>query len=86
MEKLRYLFLSLANVQTLRMRELESDCYSSDKKIEYISLNKPIDGIKVLATRTNESQPTKKSFKEPVKQILHQRIEKEKEYAAFKNI
>ena len=70
----------------MRIGELEPDPYSSDEEIEYISVDAPIDRIEVLATCTNQSQPTKESSKEPVKRILHRRIEKEKEYAAPKNI
>ena len=84
-KKLQYPSLPPANVQTLRIGELEPDPYFSNKKIEYVFLDKPIDGIKVLAAYTNESQLAKTYSKEPVKQILHQRIEKEKEYAALKN-
>ena len=85
-EKLRYPSLPPANVQTLRIGELEPDPYSSDEEIEYVSLDEPIDGIEVLAACTNKSQSAKKSSKEPVKQILRRRIEKEKEYAAPKNV
>ena len=85
-EKLRYPSLPLANIQTLRIGELEPDPYSSDEEIEYISLDEPIDGIEVLPASINESQSAKKSSKEPVKQILHRCIEKEKEYAASKNV
>lgn len=70
----------------LKIGELEPNFYFSYEEIEYISLDKSIDRIEVLATYTNESQPAKKSFKKPVKQILRQRIEKEKKYTAFKNI
>ncbi len=85
-EKLRYPSLPPANVQTLRIGELESDPYSSDKEVEYVSLDAPIDEIGVLAARTNQSQPAKEPSKKPVKRILRQRIEKEKEYAAPKNV
>ncbi len=54
--------------------------------MEYVSLDAPINGIRVLAARTNQSQPAKKPAKEPVKRILRRRIEKEKEYAAPKNV
>ena len=70
----------------LKIGELEPNFYFSYKEMKYISFDKSIDGIRVLATYTNESQPAKKSFKKPVKQILHQCIEKEKEYIAFKNV
>lgn len=46
--KLHHLSLPLTNVQTLRIRELDTNPYLSDDKIEYISLNKPIK-IGVLA-------------------------------------
>ena len=63
-------------MQTLIIRELESNLYFSNKKLEYIFFNKTNDKIRVLAAYTNVFQSAKKSFKEPVKQILHQRIEK----------
>lgn len=70
-KKLQYPSLPFANIQTLRIREKELDLYFSDKKIEYVFLEEPIDRIKVLATYTNESQLAKKSSKEPIKQILY---------------
>ena len=69
-EKLQYPSLPPANVQTLRIGELEPDPYSSDKEVEFVSLDAPIDGIGVLATHTNQSQPAKEPAKEHVKQIL----------------
>ncbi len=85
-EKLRYPSLPPANVQTLRIGKLEPDPYSFNEEIEYISFDAPIDGIEVLAACTNQSQPTKEPSKEPVKQILRRRIERDKEYAAPKNV
>ena len=69
-EKLRYLSLPPDNVQTFRIRELEPDSSSSDEEVEYVFLDAPIDGIGVLAARTNQSQPAKEPAKEPVKWIL----------------
>lgn len=74
-EKSWYPSLPPAHVQTLRIRELEPDPYSSDEEAEYVSLDTPIDRIGVLAARTNQSQPAKKPAKEPVKRILRRRIE-----------
>ena len=85
-EKLWYPSLPLANIQKLKIGELEPDSYSSDEELEYVSLDKLIDEIRVLAARINESQPAKKSSKEPVKQRLRRRIKKKKEYAAPKNV
>ena len=76
--------MSPANIQTLKIGELEPDLYSFDE--EYISLNIPIDGIEVLATCTNQLSSTKKPSKEPIKRILRRCIEKEKEYTAPKNV
>ena len=84
-EKLRYPSLPPANVQTLRIGEVDLDPYSSDEKTEYISLDEPIK-TGVLAARTNQSKANQRRSKEPVKQILHQQIEKENNYAAPKNI
>ena len=57
-------------MQTLRIEELELDLYFSNKKMEYVFVDKPIDKIEVLVACTNETQPAKKSCKEPVKQTL----------------
>ncbi len=53
--------------------------------MKYVSLDALIDGIGVLATCTNQSQPAKEPAKESVKQIFRRRIQKEKEYASPKN-
>lgn len=74
-EKLRYPFLPPANVQTLRIGELDPDPYSSDEEVEYVSLDTPIDGIGVLTARTNQSQLAKELAKEPVKRIIRRRVE-----------
>lgn len=65
---------------------MKPDSYFSDKELEYVSLDISIDEIEVLATCTNQPQPAKKLSKVTVQQILHQCIEKEKKYAATKNI
>ena len=52
-KKLQYPSLSLANIQTLKIRELDPDPYSSDEEVKYVSLETPIDGIGVLATCIN---------------------------------
>ena len=85
-KKLRYPSLSPANIQMLKIGKLKPNSYFSDKEIKYISLDIPIDGIEVLTACTNQSQPTKELSKEFVKRILHQCIEKKKEYATPKNI
>ncbi len=83
-EKLRYPSLPPANVQTLRIGELEPDPCSSDEEVEYVSLDAPIDVIGVLAACTNQSQPAKEPAKEPVKRILRRRIEKKKNMPLLK--
>ncbi len=85
-EKLRYPSLPPASVPTLRIGKLEPDPCSSNEEVEYVSLDALIDGIGVLAARTNQSQPAKEPAKELVKRILRRRIEKEKKYAAYKNV
>lgn len=70
----------------MRIKELEPNSCSFDEKVEYISLSKPIDRIGILAARINKSQLAKKSSKEPVKQIFHRHIKKEKKYATLKNV
>lgn len=65
-EKQCYPFLSLANVQTLKIGEMESDLYSIDEKNEYISLNELIK-IGVRATHCDKLKLTAKPLKEPVK-------------------
>ena len=82
-EKLRYPSLSLTNIQTLKIGESDPDSYSSDDKVEYISLDKPIE-TRVLATRNNQPKPPQGLFKEPVKRILRRYIEKENDYAMSK--
>ena len=84
-EKLRYPPLPPANVQTLRIGEADPDPYSSDEETEYISLDEPIE-TGVLAARANQSKSNQGPSKEPVKQILRRRIEKENNYAAPKNV
>ena len=51
-EKLRYPSLSPANVQTLRIRDVDLDPYSSDNEVEYVSLDEPIE-TGALAARSN---------------------------------
>ncbi len=70
----------------MQIGELEPDFCSSYKEVEYVFLDAPIDGIGVLAACTNQSQPAKEPAKESVKRIFRRRIEKEKEYAASKNV
>ncbi len=60
-EKLRYSSLPPANVQTLRIGEVDPDLYSSDEKIQYISLDKPIK-TGVLAARSNQLKTPQRSF------------------------
>ena len=84
-EKLRYPTLPPANIQTLRIGEMDPDPYSSDEEAEYISLDEPIE-TGVLTARANQSKPTAGPSKEPVKRILRRRIEKEKDYAVPKNV
>lgn len=84
-KKLWYLSLPLANVQLLRIRELESDPYFSNKEIKYVFLNAFMDKIRVLTTQTNQSS-AKQLAKIFVKRIWHQHIEKKKDYAAPTNI
>ena len=69
-KKLRYQSLLPTNIQTLRIKELKSNLYSSNKKIEYVFLNILINRIKILVVCTNKSL-AKKLVIEPVKQILH---------------
>lgn len=84
-KKLRYFFLLLVNMQTLKIGELEPNPYSTDEKIEYISLDKLIR-IGVLIACSNKLKPTIEPSKGPIKQILRQHIQKEKEYATPKNV
>lgn len=68
-EKLRYPTLSPANIQTLRIGEIDLDPYFSDEEAEYIFLDEVIK-TKVLTACANQSKPTTGPSKEPVKQIL----------------
>lgn len=82
-KKLRYPFLPPTYIYILRIRELEPDPYFFNE--EYVSLNVCIDNIEIFATCINQFQSAKKPFKELIKQILCQHIEKKKEYSAIKN-
>ncbi len=42
-EKLCYPTLPPANVQTLRIGDVDPDRYSSDEEVQYISLDEPIE-------------------------------------------
>lgn len=85
LEKLRYLILSLANIQTLKIGEIDLKPDFFDEEAKYISLDKPIK-TRILTAYANQSKPTTESFKKPVKQILQQRIKKEKDYIVPKNV
>lgn len=85
-EKLRYPSIPSAEAHTLRIEDLEPDPNSSDEEEEeYISLETPLTTI-VSAARSNQSKPSNFSEKEPTKQTLRKRIQKEKGYATPKNI
>ncbi len=75
-KKLCYPSLPPANVQTLRIRELNSDPYLLDDKVKYVSLDELIE-IGVLTARSNQPKPPQGPSKEPFKRILRRRIEKE---------
>ncbi|MCJ1349183.1 hypothetical protein MMC31_007419 [Peltigera leucophlebia] len=78
--------LPSAEVHTLRIGVLEPDPDSSDEEEDdYISLDTPLTTI-VSAARSNHAKPSEVSEKEPIKQILRKRIQKEKGYATPKNI
>lgn len=66
-KKLRLPSLLSANVYMLRIGELEPNFYLSNKKVEYVSLEIPINRIRVLATCTNQSRTTKELCRELVK-------------------
>lgn len=74
-KKLRYSSLIFANVQNLRIKNTYFNPYSSDREVQYISLDEPIE-IEVLAALGSQPKPTLGSYKEPVKQILCYHIEK----------
>ena len=78
-EKLRYSAISSAEVHTLRIGDLKPDLDSSDEEGEgeYISLDTPLTTV-VSAARSNQAKPSEFSEKEPIKQILRKRIQKEK--------
>ena len=83
-KKLCYPFLPPANVQTLRIGELEPDLCSTDEKSKYISLDEPIR-TEVLAAHGNKPKPIVGLLKKSTKWILRQRIQKKKEYTTLKN-
>ena len=84
-EKLCYLSLPPANVQTLMIGKAAPDLYSSDKEIQNVSLDELIK-TGVLAARSNQPKTPQGLFKEPVKRILRRQIEKENNYAVSKNV
>lgn len=84
-KKLCYPSLLPANIQTLKIRELDPDFYLLDDKVKYISLDEPIE-IGVLAAQSNQPKPPQSLSKEPVKRILYRGIEKENNYAIPKNL
>lgn len=84
-KKLRYPSLPPANVQTLWIGEENPDPYSSDEKVQYVSLDEPIE-TGVLAARSNQPKLTQGPSNEPVKRILRRSIEKENNYATPKNV
>lgn len=84
-EKLCYPFLPFANVQTLRIENVDPDPYSSDEKAQYVCLDESI-GTKVLAAQSNQPKPTQGPSKESIKQILRYCIEKENNYTEPKNV
>ena len=86
-KKLRYPKIPSAEVHTVRIGDLEPDPDSSDEEIkeEYISLDTPLTTL-VSAARSNQAKQSEVSEKEPIKQILRKRIQKEKGYATLKNI
>lgn len=84
-KKLQYPSLLPANIQMLTIGEVDPNPFSSNKKTKYISLDKPIK-TRVLAACTNQFKANQTSSKKPVKQILHQRIEKKHNYTVSKNL
>lgn len=73
-KNLWYPFLSPANIQNLRIKELEPNPFFFDEKIEYIIFDTFFNVNRVLAAHTNSSQPSQEPLKEPVKYILRRRI------------
>lgn len=65
-EKMRYLFLFLANIQILKIEKLELGLYSINEKNEYISLDELIK-IGVLATCSDKHKLILEPSKELVK-------------------
>lgn len=59
-EKLRYSILSSANIQTLKIGEIDSDPYFSNKNARYIFLNNLI-AVEILIACVNQSEPIKKT-------------------------
>lgn len=74
----------LSNIQTLRIREADSDPYSLNKKTEYTFFDKSIK-TRVLAAHTNQSKANQEPSKKMVKKILCRQIEKKNNYVVSKN-
>ena len=85
-KKLCYPLVLSAEIHTLRIGDLEPDPNSSDEeKDDYISLDAPLTTT-VSTARSNQTKLNNVSRKEPIKQILRKRMQKEKGYATPKNV
>lgn len=69
LEKLCYLILFPANIQTLKIEKMDSNSYFFDEKTKYIFLDKLIK-TKILITCANQSKPIVRLFKKLIKQII----------------
>lgn len=69
-KKLQYPCLLFANVEMLRIEEMELDPYFSEEE-EYIFFDTSFDKIGVLVACINQFSLIKKPSKKPVKRILY---------------
>lgn len=85
-KKLWYLLLLSTNVWILKIGKANLNSYSSNKEIEYVFSDVSINKICILTICTNYTKHAKKPTKEPVKQILYQRIKKKNSFIVSKNM
>lgn len=64
---------------------MDSNLYSSDKEVHYVSSDELIEAG-ILTAQSDQSKPLQGLSKKPVKPILRCRIEKENNYIALKNL
>lgn len=70
----------------LKIGKADLNSYFSNKEIEYVFSDTSINKIGILTICTNYVKSAKEPTKEPIKQILYQRIKKKNSYIAPRNM